>query len=180
MNCTDVVAPFLYLFSNDPGIPSLLYYTHIPVAIITIILGIFIYKNKFSPCDGGTNNKSYRKKMFFDVGGYGSIDNFQEDLELHRKLKNFKKDQNQNQRDFIYGFSTSNYHLSSQPKELQIQKIAYDQLVNLNSLNKKFNIIPDYDGYNKYILLDEIFKQKGESIDIEVLPNGDIKIPNMN
>ena len=41
MNCNGVVETFLYLFSSDPAIPSLLYYTHIPVAIITLILGFF-------------------------------------------------------------------------------------------------------------------------------------------
>ena len=46
MNCIGVPNPFFYLISNgDPNVPSLLYYTHIPVAIITIILGIFIYRN---------------------------------------------------------------------------------------------------------------------------------------
>jgi glycosyltransferase involved in cell wall biosynthesis len=139
-----------------------------------------IYADKFSPCNGGTNNKSYRKKMFFDVGGYESTNNFGEDLELHHKLKNFKKDENENERDFVYGFSTSNFHLSCQPTELQIQNISYEQLLELNLLNKKFVITPDYDEYNKYLLLDQMFKNKGESIDIDVLPNGKIKIPNVD
>jgi glycosyltransferase involved in cell wall biosynthesis len=139
-----------------------------------------IYADKFSPCNGGTNNKSYRKKMFFDVGGYESTNNFGEDLELHHKLKNFKKDENENERDFVYGFSTSNFHLSCQPTELQIQNISYEQLLELNLLNKKFIITPDYDEYNKYLLLDQMFKNKGESIDIDVLPNGKIKIPNVD
>lgn len=118
--------------------------------------------------------------MFFDVGGYSSTNNFQEDAELHHKLKNFKKDENENERDFVYGFSTSNFHLSCQLTESRIQNIAYEQLMELNLLNKKFNITPDCDGYNKYLLLDKIFKQRGKSVEIKVLPNGDIDILNMD
>ncbi|MDD4409824.1 MAG: ATP-binding protein [Candidatus Pacebacteria bacterium] len=43
MICTDIQPPFLLIFSND--IPQLLYFSHIPTALIALILGGFVYKN---------------------------------------------------------------------------------------------------------------------------------------
>lgn len=45
MFCTDIPAPFLLIFSKT--VPQLLYYSHIPTAIIALVLGFFVYfKNK--------------------------------------------------------------------------------------------------------------------------------------
>ncbi|MFH0969834.1 MAG: histidine kinase dimerization/phospho-acceptor domain-containing protein, partial [Patescibacteria group bacterium] len=45
MFCSDIPAPTYLIFSNS--VPQLLYYSHIPVAIISLILGIFVFwKNR--------------------------------------------------------------------------------------------------------------------------------------
>jgi signal transduction histidine kinase len=45
MFCTDISEPFLLVFSKT--VPQLLYYSHIPTAIIALMLGLFVYfKNK--------------------------------------------------------------------------------------------------------------------------------------
>jgi len=45
MFCTDIQAPFLLIFSNST--PQLLYYSHIPVILIALFFGFFVYfKNK--------------------------------------------------------------------------------------------------------------------------------------
>jgi signal transduction histidine kinase len=45
MFCTDIPAPFFLVFSNS--VPALLYYSHIPTAIISLFMGFFVfYKNK--------------------------------------------------------------------------------------------------------------------------------------
>jgi len=45
MFCTDISEPFLLIFSKT--VPQLLYYSHIPTAIIALMLGLFVYfKNK--------------------------------------------------------------------------------------------------------------------------------------
>ena len=41
MFCTDVPAPLWFIFSES--VPSLLYYSHIPSAIIALFLGVFVY-----------------------------------------------------------------------------------------------------------------------------------------
>lgn len=47
MFCTDIPAPFLLIFSQT--VPHLLYYSHIPTAIIALLLGLFVYfKNRHS------------------------------------------------------------------------------------------------------------------------------------
>jgi len=45
MFCTDIPAPFLLIFSDS--IPYLLYYSHIPTAIVALIIGFFVlFKNR--------------------------------------------------------------------------------------------------------------------------------------
>ena len=47
MFCTDILQPVLYIFS--PSTPQLLYYSHLPAALIALILGGYIFiKNKQS------------------------------------------------------------------------------------------------------------------------------------
>ncbi|MDD5639848.1 MAG: ATP-binding protein [Candidatus Pacebacteria bacterium] len=52
MFCTDVPAPFLLIFSKT--VPQLLYFSHIPTALIALILGFFVFsktknsKNRFA------------------------------------------------------------------------------------------------------------------------------------
>lgn len=49
MLCPGWQHPFLFVFSSDPKIPSLLYYSHIPTALIALLGSLFIYsKNKRS------------------------------------------------------------------------------------------------------------------------------------
>lgn len=43
MFCTDIPAPFLWIFSSSP--PQLLYYSHIPTALVALLLGLFVYYN---------------------------------------------------------------------------------------------------------------------------------------
>ncbi len=42
MFCSDISAPFLLIFSSN--VPDLMYYHHIPTAVIALILGFYVYK----------------------------------------------------------------------------------------------------------------------------------------
>jgi len=55
MFCTDISAPLYLLFSNS--VPMLLYYSHIPTAIISLVIAIFVYKN----------NKSLQSKILLTL-----------------------------------------------------------------------------------------------------------------
>src|SRR4030042_4867676 len=55
MFCTDIPAPTYLIFSNS--IPHLLYYSHIPTAIIAVILSLFVF----------LKNKSLVSKILFSI-----------------------------------------------------------------------------------------------------------------
>lgn len=145
--------------------------------------GVYAYRNfpsyityggKFNECGGGPNSISYRKKHLYEVGGYSVTENYGEDTELHDKLKNFKQDRNENNRDFIYSFSASNYHASCQIEDKHLEEIAYNTLVKMDILHKKYYILPDYEQYGVYKELDEIYRDKKEEITIKHI--GDCRI----
>jgi hypothetical protein len=77
----------------------------------------------------------------------------------------------------MYGFSTSNYHLSNQPQNLE--EIAYNQLESMNLVGKKFWIEPDFEEYNKYLTLNYLFHKNGNSMKINILDNGKIDISHL-
>lgn len=137
-----------------------------------------LYNDTFAPDEGGINNKSYRRDEWFSCGGYGDVGIVGEDLELHCKLQGFKLETNDTERDFMYGFSTSNYHLSNQPNNLE--QIAYRQLEKMNLVDKKFWIEPDFEEYNKYLTLDCLFKRTKSSMKIKILDDGKIDISHLS
>lgn len=136
-----------------------------------------IYNSIFSPDGGGINNHSYRRSEWFRCGGYGNVGMSGEDVDLHYKLSGFKHSHNEDERDFCYGFSTSNYHLSSTPDWLE--KLAYDQLVSMNLLGEKYWIVPDAEQYNTYLRLEEIYKTVGTPLKVKVLDHGNIDISHL-
>jgi glycosyltransferase involved in cell wall biosynthesis len=133
-----------------------------------------LYNSRFCTDEGGINNKSYKKSEWYKCGGYESDGPIGEDMNLHTKLTGFKLESNPEERDFMYGFSNSNYHLSCNPKNLE--EIAFKQLEKMNLVGKKFWLESDFEQYNNYLLLEEKYKRTGHSIDVEILENGNIRI----
>lgn len=136
-----------------------------------------LYNGTFCSDEGGVNNKSYRRSEWFSCGGYGDVGIIGEDLELHNKLQGFRLETNPNERDFMYGFSTSNYHLSNQPQNLE--EIALSQLEKMNLVGKKFWIEPDFEEYNKYLTLDSLFKKHQQPMKVGILEDGKIDISHL-
>jgi hypothetical protein len=77
------------------------------------------------------------------------------------------------QRDYVYVFGGTNYHLSNSDN---IDHIAYTQLERLGLIGGKFNIIPDFTKYNKFLTLDDRYKKLNSPIRIKHLTDSDIDI----
>ena len=136
-----------------------------------------IYNNVFDSCGGGPNDLSYRREEWFSCGGYDPRRIVGEDTELHDKLKGFKLETDESNRNFIYGFSTSNYHLSCEPDNLEAT--AYRQLEKMNLVGKKFWIEPDFEEYNKYLTLHHLFKKHGTPMNMNILEDGKLDISHL-
>lgn len=142
-----------------------------------------LHGNKFTTSEGGVNSKSYRKKQFFELGGYETVINFGEDQELHWKLVRsggFKLETNDEERDFLYGFGNSNYHLSCGVSGKSIEVIARQQLLDMCFLNKRFTIEPDEEQYNIYLTLDRMYKNNPTDITLRHTTNGKIDISHLD
>jgi len=144
--------------------PNVMAYRNFPSYII--------YGNKFDICDGTLNSVSYRRSEWFRVGGYACIGTQGEDTELFTKL-NILTEKNISNRDYVYVFGGTNYHLSTNDK---IDHIAHQQLLNLDLMNGKFEIFPDYTKYNKFLTLDKLYKESNSPIPIIHLNDSDIDI----
>lgn len=57
MYCTDISAPSFLIFSNS--VPYLLYYSHIPAAVVSLLLGFFVYYQ----------NRSLVGRLLFAISG---------------------------------------------------------------------------------------------------------------
>lgn len=115
------------------------------------------YGDQFNISSSGPSTISYTRKGWFNCGGYSHTLNTGEDQVFLSGLKNQLIINNTELIDYIYCYGGINYHLSSTPDSI-IEDIAYNQLKNLNLLDGKYNIIPDYEEYNKFLKLDEMYK----------------------
>lgn len=137
-----------------------------------------LLNNTFTSSNGGLNSLSYLKDEWFAVGGYKSKLLCGEDAELYNKLNGFKTERNDNKRDFVYCFSTSNYHASSNnPKN--IEEVAHEQLEKMNLVGKKFYINGDIEEYNKYVNLHFLFEKRKKDLMIKHLGDGKIDITHL-
>ena len=57
-----------------------------------------------------------------------------------------------------------------------IEKIAYNQLIDMGLFNKQYYIEPDWDEFNKFIELEAMYKHTNQPIKIEHLELAKIKI----
>lgn len=135
-----------------------------------------LYNGYLSEDIGGINNISYKKDTWFKYGGYLNKNIIGEDTEFLYKIQNCLIEENSDKRDFIYGFSNSNYHLSCNPPNLE--ELAFNQLKNLKLLNKTYWIEPDDEEYFKYVKLEEIYRSLSPKrpIKVNILNDGNIDI----
>lgn len=134
------------------------------------------YGGIFKKDSGPPNDFSFRKKAWFEVGGYVNKEITGEDVEIYNKISPklvVSDDQNM---DFVYCFSGINYHLSCGQTQETIDERAYIQLVDMNLLGKEYWIEPDFDEYRKYLTLVDTHAKTGQDLRIEHLKHGKINI----
>lgn len=136
-----------------------------------------VYGDKFEIAGCSPNHSSFLKKSWFAVGGYANNENIGDDMEFFYKIPNcFKMEENDpNLADYVYNFGGVNYHASYE-KDVRIDEIAYNQLSEMNLIGKKYWIEPDYEEYNKFLMLENLYKEKKESLVINHIEQGKIGI----
>lgn len=140
-----------------------------------------IYGEKFELAGCSPNHSSFKRQCWFSVGGYANNENIGDDMEFFYKIPyHLKKEINDPVlADYVYNFGGINYHASYE-KDQRIDEIAYDQILELNLMNKKYWIEPDYEEYNKFITLEQLYNNKKESLKINHISQGKIDIGHLS
>lgn len=145
---------------------------------------IYLYRNltsyltygSYFSVDGSTLNAiSYTRKGFFESGGYTHPVNSGEDAQFLNSMPNKLEISVLDKIDYVYNYAGINYHLTYAEDD-KIERIAKDQLKDMQLSNGKFYIQPDFEEYNKFVTLDERYKQTGKSIMITHKGLGKIEI----
>lgn len=139
------------------------------------ILCYTIYGDEFFISHSAQNAISYTKKIWFESGGYLHDTNCGEDQEFKNKIDNKVEMEDSESIDYVYNFGGLNYHLSS-TSDVDIERIAYQQLLDMNLLNKTYYIEPDWDEFTIFLELDRIYKEKQQPIKVKHVGLGKIKI----
>ena len=133
----------------------------------------------FKMGSGPPNDISFRKKTWFNVGGYFNNEITGEDTELYNKIDNKKVVNDDSNMDFVYGWSGINYHLSISQSQKPIDERAYNQLVEMGILNKKYRIVPDHNEYEKYLKLVSMHEKNKVDIPFKHAKIGEIDISHL-
>jgi glycosyltransferase involved in cell wall biosynthesis len=180
-NDFDVIFPF---DDDDVFLPN-----RIPNNISKINAGANAYRNKicyvtydneFLISGSPPNCISYLKKVWLKIGCYPSLTDGSDDLIIHDKMLNMNDlvlDDNDDI-DFIYSFSGVNYHLSSGQKMEYIEKVAYNQLVKLDLLEKEYWIEPDFKKYGMMMNMVNYHKSIKKPFNIKHVGDAELIIDN--
>ena len=133
---------------------------------------IYLYRNLTSYLtygshfcvDGSTLNAiSYTRKGFFESGGYTHPVNSGEDAQFLNSMPNKLEISLPDKIDYVYNYSGINYHLTYE-EDYKIERIAKEQLRDMQLTNGKFYIQPDFEEYDKFVTLDQRYKQTGKPV----------------
>jgi len=148
---------------------------HPEINLYRNLKGYSLYGNEFIVADSGLNVVSFTRKGFFESGGYSHPVNSGEDgyfLECMPKKMEFSDVDNI---DYVYNYGGVNYHLTF-TDDNTIEIIARIQLRDMKLTDGKFYIQPDFEEYNKFITLDEMYKKLQSPIHVTHLGLGKINI----
>jgi glycosyltransferase involved in cell wall biosynthesis len=135
-----------------------------------------IYGDEFKIGKNAPNACSYSKQAYYETGGYQHFDkNSGGDAKFFSKMIKKMHEYDESDIDYVYNWGGISNHLSCS-NEINLEKIAYDQLVGLDLIGKKYWIYPDFFEYDKFLTLAEMYK--GEPIKIKHVGLGKINIPN--
>lgn len=139
------------------------------------MLGYTISGNLFMEAPTSQNCISYTRSAWFGCNGYCHNTNNGEDQEFKNKIYKKTEIKNSESIDYVYNFGGLNYHLSTS-NDYTIENIAYQQLLDMNLLNKKYYIEPDWDEFGVFLELDRLYRQKKQPIKVNHVGLGKIKI----
>lgn len=134
------------------------------------------YDEKFFIGTGPPNDISFLRKVWFEIGGYATRGERGEDTELFDKIPNKLIVEDKTNKDFVYGFSGVNYHLSAGHSMSTIEERAINQLKDMNLFGRKYWIEPDFEEYQKYLILASTYDRIEREIPIGHPKLGNIDI----
>lgn len=137
-----------------------------------------LYGDSFHQDESTYNSVSFKRRGWFESGGWQHDKNLLEDKDFLDKMPNVLQDVRLDQLDCVYNYGGVNYHLSSTDHNT-IDGIARRQLSEMKLDNGKFYIEPDFEEYNKFIELDKLYKelnQEGTNHSVKVIHTGMAKI----
>ena len=129
--------------------PDIFLYRNIPSYII--------YGDKFLVDGNSPNAMSYTKQGYYDCGGYPDM-GAGEDQAFYDKMRNKLIEQDISKVDYVYNWGGLNYHASHSSVD-SIADIAENQLRDLGVYGSKYEIVPDWYEYDKFCLLDRLYKE---------------------
>lgn len=141
-------------------------------------LAYILSGGKFEKAPSGFNCISYKKKAWFDAGGYAHKKASGQDQEFLFKNTGRMSEKNEEELDYVYNWSGLNYHLSSS-EEKNIDKIAETQLRDMGLIGKKFHIEPDFQEYAKFVKLHELYASGRRDLVVKHSERGKIDISHL-
>ena len=134
-----------------------------------------IYGDQFYIAGSTLNAISYTRKGFFESGGYTHPVNSGEDAAFLNAMPKKLEINNTDECDYVYNYGGINYHLTYTEDKV-IESIAEDQIRRMQLSNRKFYIQPDFQEYNKFIELENLFLQSKQPIKVRHTAMGKIDI----
>ena len=116
-----------------------------------------LYGDQFLIDANSPNAISYTKKGWLDAGGYPDIYNG-EDQAFYEKMSNKLIEKKPNYVDYVYNWGGINYHASASSPE-DVTKVADRQLHDMGLYGSTYEIVPDWNEYDKFTQLDRLYKQ---------------------
>lgn len=138
-------------------------------------LAYTIYGDQFHDSPGTINGISFTKRGWLKCSGYTLKSNFGEDKHFEDSFENKLVIDVPEERDYVYNFGGINYHLSN-TRDADLSNLAKTQLKKLDLLGKVYNIVPDFEEFNKFIELEKLYKEKGQPIKVKHLSLGKFDI----
>lgn len=128
-----------------------------------------IYGDEFLIGGSSPSAMSFKKDEWYRIKGYKILEDPRaDDAHLFWDIKNggnFHNEKDIENLDFVYHFGGVNYHLTSSDQN-DIERIAYQQLVNMNLVGKKYWIEPDYEKFHMITRLVDNFEIKKEKFKV--------------
>lgn len=134
-----------------------------------------IYGDKFKLESNSPNTASYLRSAWYAVGGYAHHQNIAEDQEFYYKMGHKMVERDESKTDYVYNWGGVNYHMSFE-KDITVEEKAFNQLKELNLLDKKYYIEPDFDEYEKFKRLDAEYRRVKHDLDVQHVELGKIEI----